>query len=210
MYDEELEKVILYYMIFEQGNFEIDISDFVNVSHQKIVKAIKELKAENAEVSMISIAEKIQASKSKVLSYLADLNVYAAGITADTAYNRLIEYSKKRKVYELLASTTKGMSDFESKNTESIDIWIEKIIESLKKISQRNERVKSFKEQVFDTMKEIEANYLNRNDKSLYTGLVDLDNELLGLHKQELTIIGARPRNRKDYISIANSRTYCE
>ena len=42
-------------------------------------------------------------------------------------------------------------------------------------------------------------------DYSLYTGIFDLDKIICGLHNEELTIIGARPRNRKDNICFTNS-----
>ena len=44
-----------------------------------------------------------------------------------------------------------------------------------------------------NTVSALEENYNNKNDYSLYTGLMDLDNKICGLHNQELTIIGARP-----------------
>ena len=44
-------------------------------------------------------------------------------------------------------------------------------------------------------MGQIEQNTLKGTDYSLYTGITDLDNITCGLHRQELTIIGARPRS---------------
>lgn len=46
MYDDELEKAMLYYLIFEQEEYILDENDFVSERNKKIIKAINELKAE--------------------------------------------------------------------------------------------------------------------------------------------------------------------
>ncbi|MBQ2349652.1 MAG: DnaB-like helicase C-terminal domain-containing protein, partial [Cytophagales bacterium] len=67
------------------------------------------------------------------------------------------------------------------------------LINKTNKIMQRNEKEETFIEQISKTGEEIEKNYKNRDDYSLYTGITDLDDKILGLHNGELTIIGARP-----------------
>ena len=46
MYDEEIEKAMLYYLIFEQEEYLLDEEDFTSERNKKIIKAINELKAE--------------------------------------------------------------------------------------------------------------------------------------------------------------------
>lgn len=188
MFDEEIEKIVLFYMIFEQAEFEVNERDFVNDRNKKIINAINQLKAEKSEISMLGIAEKIQGNYGQIIQYIADLGNYIFGMSAETAYNKLIEYSKKRKVYELIE-----MTKTEVLEVEDIGNLIEKAIKQLNEIGERSKKDKMFWEQVISTMGEIERNYNQRSDFSLYMGLLDLDNLLLGLHKQELTVIGARP-----------------
>ena len=61
MWDEEIEKAMLYYIIFEKEDYLLDEEDFVNERNKKIIKAINELKAEKQEVLMMSIKSKIKA-----------------------------------------------------------------------------------------------------------------------------------------------------
>ena len=79
------------------------------------------------------------------------------------------------------------------KDSENIDIEIEKAIKELNKIEDRDIKEESIMEQTKETLDIIENNIKNKNDYSLYTGMLDLDQLTCGLHNEELTIIGARP-----------------
>ena len=81
-------------------------------------------------------------------------------------------------------------------------------IKEINKVAEMNEKEKTFLQQVIDVSEEIEKNSLEEPDYSLYTGITDLDKITCGLHKQELTIIGARPRCWKNNISITSSRIH--
>ena len=190
MCDEELEKVMLYYLIFENVDYILDENDFTTDRNKKIIKAINELKAEKQEVSMITVRGKMKNNSNEVLKYLSTLSDYVYGISAETAYNRLISLSKKRKTFKLLQESTQ-----EVKDAEDIDVLIEKTIKKFNDIRKINEKEKTFVEKVADATKDIEDKINQKEDYSLYTGMQDLDNILCGLHKQELTIIGARPRS---------------
>lgn len=200
MYDEELEKIMLYYVIFEQEEYLLDEDDFVNDRNKRIIKAINELKAEKQEISIFSIKSKIKANKKQVFDYIASLGEYIRTTNAETVYNKLIELSKKRKIFKLLQEKTEEVVD-----CENIDILSQDLIKNINQIEQINEKEKTFLEQVVDVTEKIAEGMKTGIDYSLYTGISDLDNRTCGLHKQELTIIGARPRSRKDNTCIANS-----
>lgn len=201
MFDEELEKVMLYYLIFEEAQYLLDEDDFVNASNKKIIKAINELRAEKQEISMIGVKSKIKADSSQVLKYLSSLSQYSFGTNPDDVYNRLVSLSKQRKVFDLLKKYVE-----EVKETEDINTFSEKIIKDINKVQAVNEKEKTFAEQVAEAAHLIEEKVGEQEDYSLYTGMRDLDDILCGLHKQELTIIGARPRGRENNICITNSK----
>lgn len=188
MYDEELERAMLYYVIFEQEQYALDETDFINERNKKIIKAINELRAEKKEISMLSIKSKIKANGSQVLEYISSLGDFVRTSSAENVYSELISLSKKRKIFDLLQSKVSEIAD-----AENIDVLAENIIKQINSIEQLNEKEQTFSEQVLNTVSALEDNYNNKNDYSLYTGLMDLDNKICGLHNQELTIIGARP-----------------
>lgn len=188
MYDEEIEKAVLFYMIFKGCEFEVTESDFFNKANQLIAKAVNELKSKDNEISIIAIADKINGNRAKVFEYLSELGNNIFGISSKNAYNKLVEYSKKRQVLEELKKI-----EGEIIEAEGIDIVIEKEIKKLNEIQRRNQNNISFSEQVMMSMEELEKNYNNKSDYSLYTGILNLDRIILGLHKKEFTVIGGRP-----------------
>ena len=200
MYDEDIEKAMLYYLIFEKENYILTESDFVFEYNKKIIKAINELKANKHEITTLSVRDKINGDKKQILEYLAYLGEYIRVISSEEAYNRIIEMSKKRQIIDLLQNSIQNVNEI-----NNIDNYAQKTIKKLNEICSRNEKEKTFLEQVVDTINVIENANRKKADYSLYTGIIDLDKLICGLHKQELTIIGARPRNRQNNIRITNS-----
>lgn len=188
MYDEELEKAMLYYLIFENEDYLLDETDFVMERNKKIIRAINELKASKQEVSMISVKSKIKANSSQVLSYLATLCDYAIGTDGQKCYEQLMKLSRKRKIQSLINETSNKISE-----GEDIDILSQQLIKEINDLEKAEEKEKTFIEQVAETNRVIEDNYTNKKDYSLYTDMMDLDGLTCGLHKEELTIVGARP-----------------
>lgn len=197
MYDEELEKAMLFYLIFENEEYLLDENDFVNDRNQKIIKAINELKAEKKDISMLSVKSKIKANSKQVLEYISSLGDYVRTSSSEDIYNQLIELSKKRKIFKILQEKTMDIED-----AESIDALAQDIIKQINSIEQINEKEKTFLEQVVNTATKMEEDSKNGTDYSLYTGITDLDNKTCGLHRQELTIIGARPGIGKTTLAL--------
>ena len=197
MYDEEIEKAVLYYIIFKNEELDIEESDFINMKNKLIAKAIEELKLEKQDISILSVQNKIKGNQKQILEYISNLGNNIYGITAESCYNRLKELSKKRKVFELAQNILANVTE-----EENIDIYIQDCIDKLNNIEKINTKEKTFIEQIAETTNEIEKNYNNRNDYSLYTGIFDLDKLTCGLHNQELTIIGARPGMGKTTLTL--------
>lgn len=197
MYDEEIEKAVLYYIIFKNEELEIEESDFINIKNKMIAKAIEELKQKKEDISILSVQSKVKGNQKQILEYISNLGNNIYGIAAEGCYNRLKELSKKRKVFELAQNILANITE-----EENIDIYIQDCIDKLNNIEKINTKEKTFIEQIAETTSEIEKNYNNRNDMSLYTGIFDLDKLTCGLHNQELTIIGARPGMGKTTLTL--------
>ena len=188
MYDNEIEKVVLFHVIFNNAELELTENDFVNAKHKQIIKAINELRMEKEDISIITIKNKISNSSSEILPYLASLGDYVYETKIDTSYKILKEYTKKRQLLELANKIQQSIE-----NEESSDIYIEQLIEKLQKIEFQNKEDDSLFNQICKTINNIEKNINKKEDYSFYTGFFDLDNMTDGLHESELTIIGARP-----------------
>ena len=190
MFDEELEKVLLYYLIFEQEELELEDEDFINANNKQIFTAIKKLKDKKEEINIKSICEQIKGSEWNITTYISDMqdNAYKYKCTLDYAYSKIKNLTKKRKTYSLAKKIEE-----EIKDTEEIDIYIEKSIKELNQINSRGQEEKGFMDMVVDTTNIIEQKMKNEYDYKLYTGFMDLDKVTNGLHEEELTVIGARP-----------------
>lgn len=197
MSDEEIEKAMLYYLIYEQEDYVLDESDFAFDRNKKIITAINKLKAEKQEVSILSIQSKIRANSKQVIEYITSLSEHVYTTTADYIYNQLISLSKKRKLLKVSQEIITDIAE-----TENIDIFIQDKIKEINKIAEINEKEKTFLQQVIDVSAEIERSSLEEPDYSLYTGITDLDKLMCGLHRQELTIIGARPGVGKTTLAL--------
>lgn len=197
MYDEELERAMLYYLIFEQEQYSLSEEDFVNERNKKIIRAINELKAENKEISMLTIKSKIKVNGKQVLDYIISFGDFIRTSSAENVYNSLMELSKKRKLLSVLQTKLQEVLE-----CESVNILAEDIKTQINNIVQVNEKTETFVQKVVNTLGAIESNYNNRNDYSLYTGITDLDDKILGLHNQEFTVIGARPGVGKTTLAL--------
>lgn len=196
MFNAEIEKTILCYIIFEKENVDLTEKDFMIETHKKIIKAINNLKAKKQEISLLTIQE--QMKNKDILKYLAiDLGEFIRGTSLETAYEILKKYTKQREVFAL----GKKMQ-LEIKDKENIDIYIEQLINELQKIEFQTNKEESFMQSVVKTVEQIEKNMKKKEDYTFYTGFFDLDRLTDGLHEGELTIIGARPRNWKNYIFL--------
>lgn len=206
MYDENIEKTILYYLIFEQKELNseelnLNENDFFTVKNRQIYNAIKELKAKKEEVNIISIKNKIKGKETGILDYISRIAESKFGASAGYAYKKLKELSKKRELIKFNKDVEK---DIEQSNIEDIEIYIEKQIKRLKDINVQAQKEETFKDVVAETSDIITKKYLQKeNYENKYTtGIFDLDEATNGLHAEELTIIGARPGVGKTALAL--------
>ena len=196
MFDEEIEKAVLYYIIFDNADNPIKEEDFVYDRNKKIATAIIELRREKKEISMISVKGKIKANQKQVLEYISNIGNNIYGTSLDEAYIKLKNLTKKRKMYSLAHEILQNIEN------EDADIYSQKVIKELNEITNEATKEEKLIDQISSAVMKIEDNWRNRNDYSLYTGIFDLDNIICGLHNQELTIIGARPGVGKTTLAL--------
>ena len=196
MHNEELEKAMLYFIIFEKAEFELNENDFVSLINKKIIRAINKLKLSKQEISLLSVSEQIKDEKN-ILEYLSELNTYTIGSTAENIYEKIKELTKKRDTFLLAKEIMKDINE-----TENIDLLIEKAISKLQKIEMQTEKQENFVSLIARTTDLIEQSIKKKDDLSYYTGFFELDALTDGLHKGELTIIGARPATGKTTFAL--------
>ena len=196
MYNDELEKAMLYFIIFEKAEFELTENDFVSLINKKIIRAINKLKLSKQEISLLSVSEQIKDEKN-ILEYLSELNTYTIGSTAENIYEKIKELTKKRDTFLLAKEIIKDTNE-----TENIDLLIEKAISKLQKIEMQTEKQENFVSLIARTTDLIEQSIKKKDDLSYYTGFFELDALTDGLHKGELTIIGARPATGKTTFAL--------
>lgn len=188
MNDEEIEKAVLYHIIFEKQECNLLEKDFVNLKHQKIIKAINILKNKKEEVSILTIKNMMEDKSKDILEYLSNLGKYIYNTSFETSYYILKKYTKKREIFEL---SRKIQTEIISE--ENVDIYTEKVISKFQKIECQTEKEDEFIDQVSNALQNIEKKINTKEDLSLYTGFFDLDALTDGLHNGEVTVIGARP-----------------
>lgn len=188
MSDETIERIILYYLIFDNEELKLTEEDFAIEKHCKIYKAIKRLKADKQEINIISIKNLIDKNDLEILKYMSDLAEFKYGTSLEYAYKTLKELSKKRKMMDLARDIERYIE-----NQFDVSSFIETQIKKMNEINNDIDREETIKDIVYETMTIIEKKYTKEYNENLFTGIFDLDDTTNGLHAEELTVIGARP-----------------
>ena len=107
-YNFEIEKAVLYFVIFEKKKCKLKSEYFHSDKNKQIVDIINMLQSKNEEVGLLTIQLYSNEPKN-MLEYISDLGNNIYGLTFETTYNSLKELYKRREIYKLLNKTKQQM-----------------------------------------------------------------------------------------------------
>lgn len=170
--------------------------DFLDPTCRKLLNTIKTLKEKNMEVSMFTLHERSKVPISLIGKITATI---ATTATIESDCKLLKDKSNRRKlrqkanlILKMADDTTKEISEIKNDALQEIQ-ELEEVID---------EEVISLSRAMLETTFLLDERYKNKDDKSYHTGITKLDMATAGLHREELTTIGARPGVGKTIIGM--------
>lgn len=191
----ELEQYILGCLILDRQDsiYKLREDDFYNNTNVLIFKVIKFLSDKGKQIDLISVSDILGKKLDDALTIVSGvLDKVATTANFDSHLDDLKVYSMKRailkKSYELqeLAFTSEHGTAIDLKN------------DALQKLSdietlQTKKKLGDIQSIVLDALNDIEERYNAKDEEKMFTGFYDLDRLIAGLHKEEITILAARP-----------------
>lgn len=210
LYSKETEESIIACLsVFEDCNRYIkkmEIDDFFIELNQQIMQLIKELYENGNPINLVTIKEKAKNKELKadeIFNYLITISENVITSAEIDYYIKILKnYSIKRK----LLKATKAIND--KVFLTEVDIDAEELKkECINEIVNIKTQITELKDSDMTSVmniviNDIEDRYKNRDNHIYETGFFDLDKATNGLHKQELTIIAARPGVGKTALAL--------
>lgn len=182
LHNKEIEKNIIS-ACFQDNNLidEIEIEWFYSSSHQEIIKGFKELRKKGQNIDLVIFAEYVSNKKMPVtLSEITDIATVLLSLTNVKQYiDKLKDFFVKRKIYLIT-----NKLDY---NTESNDMLdnLSKLCEELHSNDQNKENTREY---LFTYIDEL---YKDNAESKIQTGLLKLDNDIVGFLDGQLITISA-------------------
>ncbi len=212
---EEVEVNVLASILVDKDNSKyidsLELEDFSYKINQKIFELMKELNDKDETVDLLTVKELGVTKKYngirllETMSNMTDKLYYAGNI--EKYIKMLKNLSIKRKIFGTAKKVCEEISEIDP-NVDEIEVKNEVVQKFLNIKTNKKKTNMEMKDVMLETFKDIEDRYEKRDDYSYRTGYINLDKVIEGLHEQELTIIAARPRSRKDSFCFANGRAY--
>ena len=182
LHNKEIEKNIIS-ACFQDNNLidEIEIEWFYSSSHQEIIKGFKELRKKGQNIDVVIFCEYASNKKMPVtLSEITDIATVLLSLTNVKQYiDKLKDFFVKRKIYLIT-----NKLDY---NTESNDMLdnLSKLCEELHSNDQNKENTREY---LFTYIDEL---YKDNAESKIQTGLLKLDNDIVGFLDGQLITISA-------------------
>lgn len=182
LHNKEIEKNIIS-ACFQDNNLidEIEIEWFYSSSHQEIIKGFKELRKKGQNIDVVIFCEYASNKKMPVtLSEITDIATVLLSLTNVKQYiDKLKDFFVKRKIYLIT-----NKLDY---NTESNDMLdnLSKLCEELHSNDKNKENTREY---LFTYIDEL---YKDNAESKIQTGLLKLDNDIVGFLDGQLITISA-------------------
>lgn len=178
------------------NNIDLDITDFFIPAHKKIYEAMLILFDRGVQIDDVSLFEELQ--NKVAVSILSGIdNPTAANIHY---YVDIIkEYSKKRKIYEILETSKR---DINKNNVKETVDYIEEGLSKLYKDRKDYVSIKEMIKSVDDNIEKIKSG----KDSRITTGFQNLNNLIDGFTNGEINIIAARANIGKSALALCMAR----
>ena len=170
--------------------------DFLDGTCKRLFRVMEGLKAVNKDISIFKLNEVSNVPISEIGKITATI---ATTRTIESDVKLLKDKSNRRRLYtkgnlirEMAQDYTKEIGELKNDALREIQD-LEEVID---------EEVITLRQAMMETTLSLDDRFKNKDDKSYYTGISKLDNNTAGLHKEELTTIGARPGVGKTIIGM--------
>lgn len=195
-----LEREILGSLIIDEGTHDfieyLQKDDFIDKFHQNVFKSIEELKEQKKDITHFTIKDK---ASCEVMDIINVTDIVSTTSNVEGNIKLLKNHSNRRK---LIQKANKIIDMAKDK-----DVDIEEIknnaMEELDEVQGIvNDDITTLKDAMLEAIDVLEDRQMNKDDKSLYTGITKYDYATAGLHDEELTTIAARPGVGKTAIAM--------
>lgn len=181
-------------------------ADFTDILHQMAFDAIQAVLLERKPITLQTVNEQLEKRAGSMagdaLSALIEAQLrygFAKGLTADENVRILKERSTRRQGYSLLADAAEQLQN-QSYSTEEVFEAVRTGLKTLEN-DKLDDDIISLEQVLIKAYTHIE-DIQKGKDKAILTGVTGLDNITAGLHRGEMTIIGARPSVGKSALAM--------
>ena len=161
--------------------------DFLDERCQALFNTMLQLKKRRQDITLSQLQSKTGVTVSEIINIT---NTVATTLSIDSDV-KLLKDRSNRRLLKQKANLILKMADDETKDMSEIKNDALREIQELEEVT--NEEIVTLSEAMFETAELLEKRYKNKDDKGYYTGISSIDKFMGGLHRQELTTIGARP-----------------
>lgn len=161
--------------------------DFLDERCQALFNTMSQLKKRRQDITLSQLQSKTGVTVSEIINIT---NTVATTLSIDSDV-KLLKDRSNRRLLKQKAHLILKMADDETKDMSEIKNDALREIQELEEVT--NEEIVTLSEAMFETAELLEKRYKNKGDKGYYTGISSIDKFMGGLHRQELTTIGARP-----------------
>ena len=170
--------------------------DFIDSTCRRIFSSMEQLRSKRENIDLFTVNEQSKISISTIAQLTATV---ATSANIDSNVKVLKDKSNRRKLIQK-ANQILLMAKDTSRDIGEIKNDSLKEIQELEDVV--DDEVITLRQAMLETQQVLDDRFTNKDDRSYYTGLQRLDNSMAGLHKEELTTIGARPGVGKTIIGM--------